>query len=82
MDGRRTLVCTVAAKLHNFCIDMDDFQPTRRHNADHQDNDAPFVYMNEEGDGDDTINRRPSGYTRQQITAALERDEIYRPSLY
>ena len=39
-----TLVCMVAAKLHNFCIDMNDSQPTSRANADHQEFDAPIVF--------------------------------------
>ena len=75
---RWTLVCMVAAKLHNFCIDMEDAQPTRRHAGDHLDMDAPLVFLNrvsrEEEEDENPLNRRPSGYTRQQITAALERD--------
>jgi hypothetical protein len=79
---RWTLVCMVAAKLHNFCIDMDDSQPQGRHAADHQDQDAPIVYMNnEEDDVDGNLNQRPIGHKRAQISAALDRDKIYRPSL-
>jgi hypothetical protein len=80
---RWTLVCMVAAKLHNFCIDMGDIQPCQRHANDHQDGDAPLVYMNEEEVFEDEEGtpyyRRPSGNTRAQITAALDRDQVYRP---
>lgn len=83
---RWTTVCSVAAKLHNFCIDMDDTQPTFRHAQDHLDGDAPLVYLNHEevfeDEEDLAYYRRPTGYVRQQITAALDRDRIYRPSIY
>lgn len=80
---RWTLVCMVAAKLHNFCIDMDDEQPYQRYSYDHQTDDEPLVYLNEEEVYEDweglEYYRRPSGNTRSLITAALERDKIYRP---
>lgn len=75
-----TLVCTVAAKLHNYCIDMADSQPNSRHDHDHQTGDEPLVYMNNRTDDEgDEGHRRPTGTTRANITAALERDQIYRP---
>ena len=81
---RWTLVCMVAAKLHNYCIDMDDLQPTCRHASDHQDEDAPLVFMNEQEVYEDEEGlyyyRRPTGYRRTQITEALDRDRIYRPA--
>lgn len=47
-----TLVATVAAKLHNFLIDMNETDVPERYYRDHTDGDAHHVFMN--GNNDDS----------------------------
>lgn len=76
-----TLVCSVAAKLHNFCIDMGEGKETdipSRMNEDWEDGDHPVVFMN---GGDENDERsRPTGETRRNITAHLESQGYRRPT--
>jgi hypothetical protein len=75
-----TLVCTVCAKLHNYCIDMHegrDRDIAPRYDHDYEDDDAPIVFMNEELDLDGP--RRPTGDTRKMLTELLEQNGIRRP---
>ena len=75
-----TLVCTVAAKLHNFCIDMKEGGASdipMRNNSDWQDGDHPSVFMN--GNDDTADLERPTGDTRRRITEELYRNGVRRP---
>ena len=76
-----TLVCTVAAKLHNFCIDMNEGTEKdilERHNDDWEDGDNPTVLVN--SDENDISRARPSGNTRINITQYLEAQGYRRPT--
>lgn len=78
---RRTLVCSVAAKLHNFCIDENegassDIEP--RDDSDFREGDDPSIFLNLGGDLEEERSR-PSGRRRANLTAKLESDGIYRP---
>jgi hypothetical protein len=77
--NRWSLVCTVAAKLHNFCIDMNEGGETQileRLAADTLDGDFPWVFLNdEERDEAD----RPTGDRRRIITERLCSEGIRRP---
>jgi hypothetical protein len=42
-----TLVVTVAAKLHNYCIDMRDTDIAPRRNEDFEYGDQPATFMND-----------------------------------
>ena len=77
-----TLVCSVAAKLHNFCIDMHEGNDTdieMRLNEDWEDGDHPVVYMNSDGD-DDGLGARPTGNRRKEITEYLQSQSYRRPN--
>jgi len=77
---RWTLVCTVAAKLHNYCIDMDDTEIAVRDDSDYRDYDAPDVFMNDAiNENDDSIIRRPVGDRRREITRRFESLGVRRP---
>lgn len=78
-----TLVCMVAAKLHNFCIDENegtrhDIAP--RYDADHMEGDDPAVYLNPIDCHPDEPRNRPCGRRRKNLTDMLEALGIYRPS--
>jgi hypothetical protein len=67
--NRWTLVITVCAKLHNFCIDMGEGRGNdvpMRVNEDHETGDRNVLYDN--GNDDDVILARPIGDTRRIIT--------------
>jgi hypothetical protein len=83
---RWTLVCTVAAKLHNYAIDMNEGTGNdilRRLDDDWEDGDAPVVQMNGndgEGEGDmEGVRVRPTGDTRREITEYLQAQGVRRP---
>lgn len=78
--GKWTLVCTVAAKLHNFCIDenegtREDISP--RYDADYEEGDDPAVYLNPFDPEEEVA--RSNGRRRRTLTDMLEQSGIYRP---
>jgi hypothetical protein len=76
------LVCMVAAKLHNFCIDMNEGEERdimARLRRDIQEDDFPWVILNETP-MDEGFILRPTGDRRRDITSSFERDGIYRPN--
>lgn len=79
-----TLVCTVAAKLHNFCIDEDEGTQAdieRRMDCDATEDDDPNVYLNDFVD--ENVQRHPSSISRRrEITQHLEDCGIFRPRRY
>ena len=76
-----TLVCTVAAKLHNFCIDENegarhDIAP--RYAADELEGDDPTIYLNpidDEEDGGQSCGRR-----RRSLADFLQDNGIFKPA--
>lgn len=83
-----TLVCTVCAKLHNFCIDNNEGRETDiapRHPDDYEVNDEYVVRMNENGvnnvNNGDGVERgaRPTGDRRRLFTRDLADRGISRP---
>lgn len=66
-------MCTVCAKLHNFCIDnKDEEHSAPRAAEDHQQGDAWVVLENNDPETDSELRGRPSGDTRRDITNYLE----------
>ena len=83
-DFRRwTLVCIVAAKLHNYCIDMNEGTGNdieMRLERDFQPGDDATVYFNiNTADDLETQAVRPLGETRRQLTRALQEEGVLRP---
>jgi hypothetical protein len=76
--SRWGLVCTVAAKLYNFCIDrnIDVFQ---RYERDVADGDTWEVLHNNENSNTSNTSLRPAGDRRRVFTSALESAGILRP---
>jgi hypothetical protein len=90
---RWTLVCSVCAKLHNYCIDVDsdaDIQP--RHDDDVEVGDYHDTVLNDYGDVDsddeyaylfdddeDARPARPLGTRRKDITQSFRVNGIIRP---
>jgi hypothetical protein len=76
-------VCTVAAKLHNLCIDLNEgggIHILERLEEDCEPGDCPLVYMNDTFDEVEEGERRPRGDRRRDITEQLDRDGFYRPT--
>ena len=76
-----TLVCTVAAKLHNFCIDENE--GTREHIAprydwDCEEGDDPAIYLNPLDPDADIA--RATGHRRRNLTDFLQSQGIRRPN--
>jgi hypothetical protein len=82
---RWTLLCAVAAKLHNYCIDMNegrDILP--RLDEDAEEGDSRDMFMN--GNDDECMDElpegarvRPTGDTRKNLTEYLEAQGLRRP---
>jgi hypothetical protein len=74
------LVCNVAAKLHNFCIDEGEVDVPCQHPGNIAEGDVCEVWDNEDAEPDEFVmSFRSSGRTRFNITRALERNGIFRP---
>ena len=84
-DFRRwPLICITAAKLHNFCLDMNEGSDTilSRYDEDMYPGDEYNVVMNgnlNEMD-DDNIAVRPTGDRRRNLTAMFEHIGVRRPN--
>ena len=81
------LVCSVAAKLHNFCIDEDESVIEQRHADDYEIGNSPEVVMNDyTDDPDDETNyhpnerRRAGGNRREELTRHIESQGVRRPN--
>jgi hypothetical protein len=70
-----TLVATVCAKLHNFCVDNEDVCPPHREPRDVAEDDEFLVYLNEHLN----FHGRPLGDRRTIFTAKLQANLILRP---
>jgi hypothetical protein len=87
---RWSLVCSVCAKLHNFCIDMKDGDSNLRFRY-HQDmaegDDAVPLHGDNNNDPDSDGSEQTRSYrtsysdTRKTLTLSLERNAIRRPPL-
>jgi hypothetical protein len=79
-----TLVCTVAAKLHNFLIDMDETFNTiqSRHKEDICDGDVHSIMLNGNFHDDFNVPQRPIGDRRREITDILSDAGKHRPHFY
>ena len=76
-QSKWSTVCTVAAKLHNFCIDL-NITVFERYPEDVHDGDEWIVLDNRRED--DALLRGPAcGNTRVEITRRLESDGARRP---
>lgn len=77
-----TLIATVAAKLQNVCVDMNDTRPHLRYERDVQIGDMWTVIENLQEDDHDLVQRASSitGSRRSEITEMLLRDTIRRPA--
>jgi hypothetical protein len=78
-----TLVASVAAKLHNYCIDMGEGTSAdiaQRMNEDHVEHDSPVMFMNEDREEGGGVRGRPTGETRQNLTASLQSQGFRRPN--
>jgi hypothetical protein len=82
---RWTLLCAVAAKLHNYCIDMNegkDIRPRLDEDIEEGDNRDVFMNGNSEGAMDELpegTSVRPTGDTRRNITEYLQAQGVRRP---
>ena len=75
-----SLICTVAAKLHNICVD--NYIPeTDRYGYDVAKGDAWNVFLNERRPDIEHCQRAigEAGSRRRAIAEALSREGIYRP---
>jgi hypothetical protein len=70
------LICIVAAKLHNFCIDRKEMEVPSRWSADIQIGDRWQLVDNED---EEFGGSRPTGDTRRRITYQLELEGFLRP---
>eukprot|EP01138_Halocafeteria_seosinensis_P009305 gb/GECG01009509.1/.p1 GENE.gb/GECG01009509.1/~~gb/GECG01009509.1/.p1 ORF type:complete len:440 (+),score=36.00 gb/GECG01009509.1/:1-1320(+) len=84
--SRWTLVCAVAAKLHNYAIDMNEGRSSdilQRTDEDWEENDEPLVYLNGNGEAaEENVEEgrvRPIGDRRRQITDYLKAQGVRRP---
>jgi len=73
-----SLVCTVAAKLHNFCIEEGEVDAPVRHQDDYEARDSAEVQMNDE-ERDEVRSTRATGRRREDLTFMLEQQGIRRP---
>ena len=73
------LVCTVAAKLHNFCIDEKEIDVATQHPKNIADGDFCVVIDNDEEEDEVVAALRPRGKRRVELTRRLQRDGILRP---
>ena len=77
------LICSVAAKLHNFCIDQKIAVVSQRHDDDVLPGDVWEVLDNHPKPNEDDGGRgliRPTGCRRRNITASLQEKGIRRPA--
>jgi hypothetical protein len=76
------LVCMVAAKLHNFCIDNNIPLTVERVSSDHQEGDSNITLSNENSSSlqtEGSSRNSHSGCKRKQFTEDLERQGTRRP---
>jgi hypothetical protein len=74
-----TLVCQVAAKLHNFCIEEGEESLSQRHEDDVEEGDSPVVLMNMHVT-DEPRRVRATGRRREELTDRLEEEGVRRPN--
>ena len=74
--SRWTLICMVAAKLHNYCIDMEEINVPPRFDKDELQGDSPTVFYNANLGPDRP--GYPEGNRRRHITEELEEAGIRR----
>jgi hypothetical protein len=86
------LVCSVAAKLHNFCIDEEgshDHELQMRYNEDYEVGDSPEVVLNDYTEAEIeeqmrdrnlVLNRRATGDRRDFLTNSIQNLGTRRPS--
>ena len=76
---RWPLVCTVAAKLHNYCIDMKEDQgDNERYEEDFQEGDVHCLNFNHYQNSLVTEVGRPSGVSRRKMTKYFEDNGVRR----
>lgn len=76
---RWPLVCMVAAKLHNYCIDMEEDQNNmERFEEDIEDGDEHCLNLNQYLNSITTEERRPSGESRRRMTNYFEINGVRR----
>ena len=76
---RWPLVCMVAAKLHNYCIDMEEDQnDMERFEEDVEDGDVHCLNFNQYLNSVSLEERRPSGDSRRRMTKYFETHGVRR----
>ena len=77
------MICIVAAKLHNFCLDINEGGEAilSRYDEDIIEGDDCTVLLNGNiNDMEDQIHMRPTGDRRRNLTVMLEHIGIPRPN--
>ena len=72
-------MCTVASKLHNFCIDEREIDVATQHPKNIADGDFCVVIDNDEEEDEVVAALGPRGKRRVELTRRLQRDGILRP---